>query len=170
MLAKEREVRAREDASRVGIARLLLVEANQPSGLFVGQRREQHRLDDAEHGGRATDAQAERGHHHAGKAGAAAELPEPVANILKAVLDPSDAVHLVEVLTHEGGVAEPTPRGDVGVVGRHALAEIALGEQVQVRVDLQPGVLVERRRASTKKSRETLARSRVHMSGLLRVR
>ena len=143
MLTEKREVRARQNASRVGIVRLLLVEADQSSGLFVRQRREQHRLNDAEHGGRATNAQAERGHHHTGKASAVAELPERVAEILNALLDPSDAVHVVDVLTHEGGVAQPAPSSNVRFVGRHALAEIALREQVQVRVDLQPSVLVQ---------------------------
>ena len=40
MFTEKREVRAREHASRVGIVGLLLVEANQLSGLFVRERRE----------------------------------------------------------------------------------------------------------------------------------
>ena len=102
---------AGEDAARVGIVRLLLVEANQLAGLLVRQRREQHRLNDAEHGGRAADAQAERGHDHAGKAGAVAQLPKRVTEILSACSNPADAVHVVNVLTHERGVAQPAPRG-----------------------------------------------------------
>ena len=104
MLTEKREVRADEDVSRVGLVRLLLIEADQLPRLLVRQRRQQYRLDDAEHGGRAANAQAERGDDHAGEAGAAAELPERVAQILSALLDPADAVHLVDVLPREGAL------------------------------------------------------------------
>ena len=140
---EKREMRASENASRVGLVRVQLVEANQLSGLCVRQRGEEHGLNDAEHGRRTTNAQAERGHHHGGKTGAGAELPERVAKILGALLDPADAVHVVDVLTHERGIAELTAGGEVGIIGRHALASIALGEQIQVRVHLQPGVGVQ---------------------------
>ena len=143
MLTEEREMRAGDDVSRRGIVRILLKESHQLPGFLVRQRREQDRLHDTEHGGGATNAQAERGHDHAGEAGAAAKLPERVATILNALLDPTDAVHLVDVLPRQGRVAELAPRGHVRVVRRQALAEIALGEQVQMGVDFQPSVVIE---------------------------
>ena len=136
-------MRAGDDVSRRGIVRILLKESHQLPGFLVRQRREQDRLHDTEHGGGATNAQAERGHGHAGETGAAAELPERIPTILNALLDPSDAVHLVDVLPRQGRVAELAPRSQVRLVRRQALAEIALGEQVEVGVDFQPSVVIE---------------------------
>ena len=136
-------MRARQDAACIRPVGILLIEADQLPGLLIRQRRQQDRLDDAEHGGRAADAETERGHDHRREAGASAELPERVAQILNALLDPAEAVQLVDILPREGGIAEPAPRGDGRLVWRHALAEIALGEQVEVGVDLQPCLLVQ---------------------------
>ena len=72
-----------------------------------------------------------------------AELTERVTQILNALLDPADAVQLVDVLTREGRVAESAPRGDVRLVWRHALAAVALGQSIEVGVDLQPRLLVQ---------------------------
>ena len=91
-------MRACENVSGVGLAGLLLIEADQLSGLFVRQRRHQHRLDDAEHGGRAADADAERGRDHGRKPGLRAQLPTRVPQIPCRLLEPPDAVHVQDVL------------------------------------------------------------------------
>jgi hypothetical protein len=109
----------------------------------VRQRRQEDRLHDTEDGGRAADAEAERGHDHAGEAGAAADLPECVAHILRGRVNPADAVHVADVLPQHRRAAELAPRGETGFVGRHALSAIALGEQMQVRVDFEPDVRVD---------------------------
>ena len=143
MVAKKREMRARQDAACIRLVGILLIEADQLPGLLIRQRRQQDRLDDAEHGGRAADAETERGDDHRRETGASAELPERVAQILAALLDPAEAVQLVDILPREGGIAESAARGDVRLVWRHALAEKALGEQVEVGIDFQPRLLVE---------------------------
>ena len=75
MLPQEREVRSREHVSGVGVVRFLLIEADQLTGLLVGQRGQQHGLDHAEHGRRAADAEGEGRRHDAGEARAAPQLP-----------------------------------------------------------------------------------------------
>ena len=116
MLAKEREVRRRNDIPRIGIVGLLLIQANQLPRFLVRQRGEEDRLDDTEDGGCAADAQAKCRDHNGSVAGAAADLPKCVAHIIEHLLEPEDAVHLVDVLPEAGGIAELTPCGDVRLV------------------------------------------------------
>ena len=82
VIAKGREVRAREVVSRGGLVGLLLVEAHELARLLVRQRGEQHRLKDAEYRRRAADPQGERGDHNGREAGTPPQLSNRVPEIL----------------------------------------------------------------------------------------
>ena len=120
-----------------------LDDADEAVRLRVRQRAQQHGFDDTEDRRRRSDSQCQRDDDDAGKGRTAGQLSKRVAKILNRMLDPGDAVHLADVLAQEGGIAELPPRGDVRLVGRHPLPAIVLGQRVQVRVDLQPHVLVQ---------------------------
>ena len=155
VVADEGEVRGREHASRVGATGLLLVQPDEATGLLVRQRREQHRVDDAEDGGRAADAEAERQRHDGGVARAPPHLAERVAQVAGEPFDPADAVHVVDLLSHAEHAAELAPRRQPGRVGRQALANEAGRQQLEMGVDLERASSSRRRRASANASRET---------------
>jgi hypothetical protein len=55
---------------------------DEPVRLRIGQRAQQHAVDDREDGGVGADAQRQRQHRDGGEAGAARELPRPVPQVL----------------------------------------------------------------------------------------
>ena len=143
VLAHEGEVGGRDHASRVGATGFLLVQADQTPGLLIRQRCQQHRIDDAEHGGGAADAETERERHDDGEAGVPPHLPQCVADVAGEALDPADAVHLVNLLSQAQHAAELAARRQPGLVGRQTLVNEAGRQQVEMGVDLEAGVVVE---------------------------
>jgi hypothetical protein len=82
-------VRPCENVTRIGTVWRALVEADELTRRLVRQGREQHRLDDAEHGRRAPNAQAERGHDVPAKPALPRSWRQRVAKVLRELLEPS---------------------------------------------------------------------------------
>ena len=151
MVSKRREMRtghARPAGGR--LVRLLLVDAHEPTGLLIRKRRQQDRLDDAEHRGRSADAQGERDDDDRGEAGTAPELSKRVARVLPGRLDPPDAVHPVDLLGDEGDVSQLPPCRGVRVLYRHAGADVSVNQQLVVGVELGSGFIRQARASADK--------------------
>jgi hypothetical protein len=105
--------------------------------LVVRQRRQQHRVHDAEHRRGPADAERQRRDHHGGESGRPANLPQCVAQILRQSVDPAPPVHQPDFFAMPGKVAELSSGGHHRVVWRHPLSPVPLGEQFHVRVHLR---------------------------------
>ncbi len=143
VVADEGEVRGCQHASGVCTAGLLLVQPDEATGLLVGQRREQDGVHDAEDGGGSADAEAERQRHRCGVARAPPHLADRVAQVAGEPFHPADAVHVMDLLSDAEDAAELPPRRQPGVAWRQTLALEARRQQLEMRVDLETGVVVE---------------------------
>src|SRR5262249_55467410 len=70
------------------------------------------------------------------EAGISSQHPQAVPQILKECLDESYSTHLAMGLLQQCDVSELAARGPSGLGLGHPLADISLGEQAQVRIDL----------------------------------
>ena len=62
--------------------RHFLEHRDEPAGIGVGRRTDQHRVDDGEHGGVGADADGERGHGDGREAGTAPQAAQAVPHVL----------------------------------------------------------------------------------------
>jgi hypothetical protein len=102
----------------------------------VRERPQQYRIHDAENRAVRADAQRQRGHSHESEAGISPQRPQAIPQILKEYLDESDSTHLAIYLLRQCDVSELPAGGPSRLVLTHPLADIPLGEQTQVRLDL----------------------------------
>ena len=56
---------------------------DQPAGLRIGQRTQQHRVHHAENRGRGADSQRQAGYRRGGEAGILPQHAKPVSNVLR---------------------------------------------------------------------------------------
>ena len=142
LVAQEREVHGGDVVPRAGPARLLLVEADELSRLFEGQRRHQHRLQHAEDGGGRANADGERGDDDGRESRTAPQLPRGIAQILDRLLGPGPAPRRPRVLGDVRDAAEVPPRRRPRLVRRIARVDPVLHVDRQVRGQLVLQILV----------------------------
>jgi hypothetical protein len=154
------------DAERPAVAARggeVAIEAYDAVGVGVGQRIEQHRLDDAEHRGVGADAQREGGNGEQREERRAPQGAQPVTQVLPEVVEPVAArrrallgleqrraggAHLVHVAeAGEGGGAR---RGRVHAAG-HVLAHALLEVEGELVVHLGAGRGLERADAAAER-------------------
>ena len=59
------------------------------------------------------------------------------------LVEQADAVHAIDVLTHDQRIAKLPPGGHTRFVGHHATTAIPIGEQIGVGFELAPRFLVD---------------------------
>ena len=116
---------------------------DQRVGIRVRQRADQDSVDDGEDRRGRAGAESQRGDGRGGEARIPADHAERERKVARDALDPSDAVHPEHLLANEQRVPELPPRGDPGLVGRHSRTGVLLGEQLEVRFELEARLLVD---------------------------
>jgi len=111
-------------------------DSNQSLRVWVRQRIEYQRVDHAEDRGVRSDAQRQREHGDEGEARTSPQHPQAIPQILNERLDKSYSAHIVMSLLEQCDVSQLAARGPGGIVLGHPLADLSLGEQAQVRLDL----------------------------------
>jgi hypothetical protein len=115
----------------------LVPEEDEPVGVAVRQRVEEHRLDDGEDGAGAADAERQREHRDQGEAGRlphasqrVARIPEPAGG------GPGRRHRVADVVLDSGHAAQLLARLALGLVGRHAAPLEVGGAVSHVRAEL----------------------------------
>jgi hypothetical protein len=120
----------------------VLAKQYEPVGITVRERPQQYRIHDAEDRRVRSYAQGQGQRGDEGDAGISPQHPYAVTQILKEGIHDSDPTHLAVLLPQQSDVAELAARGSGGLGFTHALANISLGEQAQMRLDLVVEFLV----------------------------
>jgi hypothetical protein len=97
-------------------------------GVRVWQRPEQRGVDEGENGAVGANAEGERDRGQCREARRRPQLAQPDAHVARQFLEPSDAVHVVNLLAHEQRVSELPTGGVRRLALCHAEADVAFGE------------------------------------------
>src|SRR5208282_2675556 len=77
-----------------------------------------------------------------GEAGAAPQLPQPVAEILPKRFEPAEAVHVIDLLSNQRGVTELAVGCIARLLRRHAAGNVLVGLGFEIRVQLARPLLI----------------------------
>ena len=115
-----------------------LMEHDQLAAVAVGQRSQQHAVDDAEDGGVGADAQRHGEDDDQREAGAAAQVAQAVANVLRGRFEePATASDRGRRLLPPATVAEQAKRFTACRLVRHPARDVLLDQHVEVVLQLR---------------------------------
>src|SRR6266508_1600545 len=103
---------------------------------YAGHRAQKQRIDDAEDRGVCANAERQGQYSNQREAGILEQHSQAIPQILKERIDDSESTHLAIHLLQQCHVSELAARGPSGLDLGHPLADISLGEQAQMRLDL----------------------------------
>jgi hypothetical protein len=116
--------------------RPILGHVHQTIRVFVRERLQQQRIDDAEQRGIRADSQRQRDHRREREAWITAEAAQSVAQILPSHVQEPDAIRLARLFEEQGSI----PEAPCGVAAsfrfRHAGSRIVPAPRLQVKIDL----------------------------------
>jgi hypothetical protein len=113
--------------------------ADQPVRIRIGQRLEQNALKQAEDRGARSDTDRQRQYADRGETDVASQSPRRVFQIATERIENGQRVHVVDLLSHQGRVAELSLRGRAGPGTRHPAGEVVLGLRSEMELDfLEP--------------------------------
>jgi hypothetical protein len=116
---------------------------NEPPGIRVGERPQHHGIHDGKDGRGGADAKRQHQDRRCREAGVLPQRTASVAKILQELIEPSDGVHPVDLLAHQGETAELPPGRRSRLVGRHPGADVPIGEQLGMCLELERRLIVE---------------------------
>ena len=115
-------------------ARRLSADADQLLGLVEGQSPEIHAVKQRDHGAAGANAQREREHRGRSEPAIARDQPRRITNVLRQLVDdakaPLIAVDGFHLFDSAKGLARREPR----IVPRHALRDVFIGQQIEMRL------------------------------------
>ena len=114
------------------VARPLLPQDDQLVAALVGQRLEEHAVDDAEDRGVGADAERHRQDDDEREAWRLEERACPVAHVLHERLGGAHEPRVADVIFHTADVAERGDRRAARLIARHAGADVLVGLHVEV--------------------------------------
>ena len=124
-------------------ARVDLVQRVEPIGRGVGQRPQQHRIDDRKDGGRGADAERERHDGRGGETRPLSHLPDGVARVAAERVPPGQAARIAALFAKLRDLADFEERRTSCFVIRHPHRAIGGNLAFEVRRDLLARLLVE---------------------------
>jgi hypothetical protein len=137
-----------EADARRGRLRQRLAQYNEPLGLAVGERPEQHAVHDAEDRGVGADAEREREHDRDREGRRLAQAAQAVADVLRQALERSRAPRVAHLLLRLVDAAQADARRAAGFVLAHAGHPVFLGLQLEVHRELGVELALEPRAAA----------------------
>jgi hypothetical protein len=143
-LAAPRLDNLRRHAARLAVG-VDALDPHQPGGSAERQRRHHHGVEHAEDRAGGANAQRERDAGDGGERAIPRQQAQPVPGITRQRLEPADAVHVVDLLAHEERASEPAPRRRARLLPGHAQADVAVGEQVEMRLEFALNLVVHAR-------------------------
>ena len=126
------KVRRRGDAQIIGLGNLRAPYVHQTVRLRIGQRPQEHRIDQAEDDGVGSQAQRERSHRSHRKPGVAAQIAYAQDDIAPKAVHRGKAKLLVVLFPPQRHAAHLQPRQSPCLIWRHTSAHVLLGRQVQM--------------------------------------
>ena len=123
--------------------RPLLPQHDEAVAVLIRQRAEQDAVDDAEDRRVGADPERHRQHDHDREARVAAEIAQPVAQVLGERLEQPRQPGVAHVVLDAIEGAERAHRRPPGVAGRHAGLDVLLGEHVDVESELLVEIVLE---------------------------
>src|SRR5262245_4702751 len=133
---KDRILPAHLPKDRIRVSEAKAFHEDQLLRLSDGQRLQQQRVEQAEDRRIRADANRQRKRGHGSEAFALKQHSEAKTKVLKERIDKSDSTHIAMSLLQQSDVSELAARGPSRLCLTHSLAEISLGEQAQVSLDL----------------------------------
>ena len=127
-------LRARQSARFAGAAfeRVDLGDFDEPIGIGKRQRTQQHGVDDGKHRGCGADAYGERRNRHGRKRRLFPQRSECISKILQRRLDDRERLRLAVLFADLHRSSKSDERRPARFVRRHAVADMFLGQQLQV--------------------------------------
>ncbi len=120
-----------------------LLDHHQPVAVLIGQRLQQHAVDDAEDGGVGADAEAERQHRQQRVAGMAQQRPRAVLQIRQQRFEPADAARIARFFLVLFHWSETPERLQPRVIRAHAKPDVLLGFHLDVKPHFRVETAVE---------------------------
>ena len=111
-------------------------EHDQPFGIVVGKRADQHAVDDAEHGGRGPDANGERQQGGSGEVHGPAQASRGVGDVLTKGINERETAHVSALFLPLLDRAQLPPGFVSSVLRRHAGAHVVINQVLQVVLEL----------------------------------
>jgi len=122
-------------------------DANQPIGIWIGQRTDQYGIDHAEDRSSGADAETERQDSGRRKGWTLAEHPHREAELLEQQLHPPDAVDATGILTNPQGIPEVPASRRLRLCHGHTLGVELVGAFGDMELDLTLDVTIDTTRA-----------------------
>src|SRR4029453_3446020 len=117
-------------------------DANESVGLRIWQRPDQNGVENTESRRRRADAKGQGRYGSYLETGRFAQRADGKPQVPNHPLEPSDAVHLTNLLARGKHTAELAPRRDARFIFRHPRTAVPFNQQLEVRFDFVPGLLV----------------------------
>src|SRR4029453_4324020 len=117
-------------------------DANESVGSRIWQRPDQDGVENTESPRRRADTKGQCRYSSYCEAGRFAQRADGKPQVPNQPLEPSDAVHLVNLLAREKHTAELAPRRDARFIFRHPRTTVPFNQQLEMRLDFMPGLLV----------------------------
>ena len=139
-VAKQLELRIGKGGVQVGAH--AVAHHHQALGLRNGQRLEEQRIQEREHGGRGAQTERQRNHDRRADTGTAHQNPRAEAQVLEAGFHPRPSPRLAYLLLHQQGVSKRTLGGTARFLGRQAAGfqlgclQLQIGTQLALQVPL----------------------------------
>jgi hypothetical protein len=124
------------------VLRLLDPDLGQLRRIAHRERAQAHRVEELEDGRVGADAEREREDRHDREARIEAEEARAMLEVAPSAIEPADGVHLIDLLTHQGRVAQLAPGCVARLDGAHAAREVVVGLDGQMRVELARPLIV----------------------------
>jgi hypothetical protein len=116
--------------------RVVCPDHHQLSGIFVGERAQEHTFHDRKNSGVRTDANSEREHDRKGKERVATELPAAVTEVVRCRVPKGDATRIAALLAHLFHAAEGHPGASSRVGAAKTGSHQFVGLMIEVKLQL----------------------------------
>src|SRR4029450_5736049 len=117
-------------------------DANESVGLGIWEGPDQDGVENSEYRRRRADAKGQCRYGSYCEAGRLAHRADGKPQVPNQPLEPSDAVHLVNLLAREKHTSEWARRRDARFIFRHPRTTVPFTQQLEMRLDFMPGLLV----------------------------